>query len=97
MVVTTTILHDARLIDGTGAGPVPDAVVVIDDGKITYAGSASGAPQVDDSSDPVRVDVGVRDALVAGTQTSAELCGVEATLGTLEAGKLAINRGGFPI
>ena len=36
----------------------PDAVVVIDDGKITYAGAASGAPQIDESAKPVKVDVG---------------------------------------
>lgn len=56
--VTTLILHNARLIDGTGADPVSDAVVVIDDGKITYAGSNSSAPQVDESTTPIRIDVG---------------------------------------
>ena len=34
--MTTTILHNAQLIDGTGGDPVADAVVVIDDGKITW-------------------------------------------------------------
>lgn len=56
--MTTTILHNGRLIDGNGGDPVDDAVVQIDDGKITYAGAASGAPQVDDSADVTRVDVG---------------------------------------
>ncbi|GAC01103.1 putative hydrolase [Gordonia namibiensis NBRC 108229] len=56
--MTTTILHNARLIDGTGADPIADAVVVIDDGKITYAGAADGAPQIDESTKPVKVDVG---------------------------------------
>ena len=55
-LMTTTLLHNARLIDGTGADPVADAVVVIDGGKITYAGPAGGAPQVDGSA--TRVDVG---------------------------------------
>ncbi|MCK0440852.1 amidohydrolase family protein [Gordonia alkaliphila] len=54
--MTTTVLHNARLIDGTGAEPVADAVVVIDDSTITYAGPASGAPQVDDAA--TRVDLG---------------------------------------
>lgn len=54
--MTTTILHNARLVDGTGADPVADAVVVIDDGKITYAGAAAGAPAADEKA--VKVDVG---------------------------------------
>ena len=54
--MTTTVLHNARLIDGTGAEPVADAVVVIDDSTITYAGPAAGAPQVDDAA--TRVDLG---------------------------------------
>ncbi|EGD55482.1 amidohydrolase family protein [Gordonia neofelifaecis] len=54
--MATITLQNARLIDGTGADPVTDAVVVIDDGKITYAGPASAAPQIDDSA--TRVDVG---------------------------------------
>ncbi|MGB3697898.1 MAG: amidohydrolase family protein [Gordonia sp. (in: high G+C Gram-positive bacteria)] len=56
--MTTTILHNARLIDGTGTDPVADAVVVIVDGKIGYAGPAAGAPQIDDSAEVTRVDVG---------------------------------------
>ncbi|WP_168702318.1 metal-dependent hydrolase family protein [Gordonia paraffinivorans] len=56
--MTTTILHNARLIDGTGADAIADAVVVIEDNKIAYAGAASGAPQVDESKKPVKIDVG---------------------------------------
>ncbi|MGP6178366.1 amidohydrolase family protein [Microbacterium sp. A196] len=56
--MTTTILHNAQLIDGTGGDPVADAVVVIDDGKITWAGAAADAPAIDDSKDPVKVDLG---------------------------------------
>ncbi|MFV0434180.1 MAG: hypothetical protein ACK5LO_09395 [Leucobacter sp.] len=52
----TTVLHNARLIDGTGSDPVADAVIVIEANKIVYAGPAAGAPQVDDSA--TRVDVG---------------------------------------
>lgn len=40
----TTVIHNGRLIDGTGAAPVADAVLVIDDGRITYAGPARSAP-----------------------------------------------------
>lgn len=35
---------DARLVDGTGRDPVEDAVLVIADGSIEYAGPAAGAP-----------------------------------------------------
>ncbi len=54
--MTTTILKNARLIDGNGGDPVADAVVVITDGKIAYAGASSGAPQADDKA--VTIDVG---------------------------------------
>lgn len=44
MTMSTRIVR-ARLIDGTGAAPVDDAVVCIDtDGTIAYAGNAAGAP-----------------------------------------------------
>ncbi|WP_024796910.1 metal-dependent hydrolase family protein [Tomitella biformata] len=51
------VLHNARLIDGNGGEPVSDAVVQIDGGKIAYAGPASGAPQIDEAKQPVKVDV----------------------------------------
>src|SRR5689334_2494943 len=37
-----TLLKNITLIDGTGRDPVRDAVVVIRDGKVEYAGPASG-------------------------------------------------------
>lgn len=40
----TTILSNGQLIDGTGKPPVRDAVVVIQDGYIQYAGPVAGAP-----------------------------------------------------
>lgn len=40
----TTLISNGRLIDGTGASPVPDAAVVVTDGLITYAGPAHEAP-----------------------------------------------------
>nr|WP_221247638.1 amidohydrolase family protein [Gordonia humi] len=48
-------MHNARLIDGTGSDPITDAVIVIDDGKITYAGTSADAPETPSA---VRVDVG---------------------------------------
>jgi len=43
----TTVISNGQLVDGTGAAPVPNATVVIRDGRIAYAGSSSGAPQVE--------------------------------------------------
>lgn len=40
----TTLISNGRLIDGTGAPPVPDAAVIVTDGLITYAGPAHEAP-----------------------------------------------------
>lgn len=48
------LLHNATLIDGTGAAPVPDAAVLVADGRIQWAGTASEAP----AGDATRIDVG---------------------------------------
>lgn len=40
----TTLIHNGQLIDGTGALPVPEAAVIVTDGRITYAGPAKEAP-----------------------------------------------------
>lgn len=42
----TTIIRNGQLIDGTGAAAIPNAVLVVRDGKITYAGPAAAAPAV---------------------------------------------------
>ena len=49
-----TVISNGQLIDGTGAKPIPEAVVVLDGGKITYAGPAAGAPKV--AADVQRID-----------------------------------------
>jgi imidazolonepropionase-like amidohydrolase len=41
----TLIITNGQLIDGTGAAPVQNATLVIQDGLIAYAGPASGAPE----------------------------------------------------
>jgi imidazolonepropionase-like amidohydrolase len=41
-----TVIANGRLVDGNGGPPVDDAVVVVKDGKISYAGAAKGAPEV---------------------------------------------------
>ncbi|MDZ4288568.1 MAG: amidohydrolase family protein [Prosthecobacter sp.] len=40
----TTVIRNGQLIDGTGRPAIPDAEVVVQDGRITYAGPAVSAP-----------------------------------------------------
>jgi len=40
----TTIITNGQLVDGTGAGAVRDAALVIEDGRITYVGTVANAP-----------------------------------------------------
>jgi len=42
----TTVVRNGKLVDGRGGAPIDDAALVVDDGKIRYAGPARGAPQV---------------------------------------------------
>ena len=41
-----TVIKNGTLVDGTGRSPVLDGLVVIRDGKITYAGSKATAPEI---------------------------------------------------
>ena len=50
----TTVLTNGQLVDGTGAPPVKDAVVLVRAGKIIYAGAANKAPDV--PADAERID-----------------------------------------
>lgn len=52
---STTVFHDCTLIDGTGAAPVPDAVVVVTGDRITAAGPAAHVTQ---PAGAVRVGLG---------------------------------------
>lgn len=45
MTGARTLYRDLTLIDGTGAAPVADAAVLVEDGAIAYAGPAAGAPE----------------------------------------------------
>lgn len=42
----TTVFHNCTLIDGTGAAAVPDAVIVITDGRVQSAGPADPAAEL---------------------------------------------------
>jgi imidazolonepropionase-like amidohydrolase len=50
----STVIHNGQLIDGTGAASVPDAAVIIRDGRIAYAGPVANAPEP--RADAVRLD-----------------------------------------
>lgn len=50
----TLVIHNGKLVDGTGKAALPDGVVVIEDGRIRFAGSPSGAPLI--ARDAVRLD-----------------------------------------
>src|SRR5262245_56527555 len=41
-----TVISQGQLLDGRGGRPVRDGSLVIEDGRITYAGPAAGAPEV---------------------------------------------------
>lgn len=50
----TLVISHGQLIDGNGTAPVPDAALVIRDGRIVYAGPAAGAPAL--PSEALRID-----------------------------------------
>ncbi len=49
-----TVISNGKLVDGNGGPPVEDGVVVVRDGKITFAGAAKDAPEV--PPDVTRID-----------------------------------------
>jgi imidazolonepropionase-like amidohydrolase len=56
----TTLIRNGRLIDGTGAAPVPEAALLIQDGRIAYAGPAAGLPELP----PGRVEIDARGGTI---------------------------------
>jgi imidazolonepropionase-like amidohydrolase len=48
------VVSNGQLISGTGAAPIPEAALVVKDGRIVYAGPAATAPQM--PSDSVFID-----------------------------------------
>ncbi len=42
-MIGTVAIGGGQLVDGTGSDPITNALVLIEDGRITYAGKASGA------------------------------------------------------
>lgn len=43
--MTSYLLLNATLIDGTGADPLTDAAILVDQGRISWVGAAAKAPQ----------------------------------------------------
>lgn len=50
----TTIISNGQLVDGTDRAPIPDAAVVVRDGRIAFAGPAREAPPLE--PDASRID-----------------------------------------
>ena len=40
-----TVIRNGQLVDGTGGAAIPNATVIVNDGRITYAGADGTAPQ----------------------------------------------------
>lgn len=51
-----TLIENGQLVDGTGAAPVPGAAVLVQDGRIAYAGRAAGCPALPEGTR--RLDAG---------------------------------------
>lgn len=45
-----TVISNGQMIDGTGSAPIPNAKIVLHDGRIEYAGSALEAPHVPETA-----------------------------------------------
>jgi imidazolonepropionase-like amidohydrolase len=48
-----SVIRNGQLIDGTGAAPVPDGIVVIEDGRLSYVGAAASAPEIADDAEAI--------------------------------------------
>src|SRR5207253_5740261 len=49
----TTLITNGQMIDGTGAQAIPDAAVIVREGRISYAGPVAGAPEVAPDADRI--------------------------------------------
>ncbi|WP_406099796.1 amidohydrolase family protein [Streptomyces sp. NBC_01013] len=60
MPPTSVVLHNARIVDGTGAPPVSDGILVVEDALIRWCGPAHAAPEDPELRRATRVDLGGR-------------------------------------
>ncbi|GAA0978821.1 metal-dependent hydrolase family protein [Nocardiopsis tropica] len=88
MTGTRTLYRDLTLIDGTGAGPVADAAVLVEDGTVAYAGPAAGAPEADGATETV--SLGGRTVLPGFIDTHVHL-------GVADGRALAVNHADIPL
>ena len=66
----TTLIRNGQLVDGTGAPPIPQAALVIENGRITYTGLEAEAPWVSPEA-PV---IDARDVLRNPASVLGRLC-----------------------
>jgi len=52
--IAPTIISNGTLVDGTGADPIPEGCLIINNGRISYAGPFEGAPE--EPADALRID-----------------------------------------
>src|SRR5260221_9028604 len=48
-----TLITNGQLVDGTGKAPVPNAAVIVENGRIVYAGPVAGAPAVSPGAEKI--------------------------------------------
>ena len=44
--IGTTVIKNGQLVDGTGTPPIPNGALLIEDGLISYVGSAAKLPTI---------------------------------------------------
>lgn len=49
----TTVIRNGQIIDGTGAAPIADGTVVVENGSLTYVGPAASAPATADDVETI--------------------------------------------
>src|SRR4029450_8008103 len=82
------VLRAPRLLDGTGAPPVDAAALLLDGGRVAYAGPAAGRPEVSDRAQaldfpgatllPGLVDAHVHLVASGGPDLAVDVPGTEA-------------------
>jgi imidazolonepropionase-like amidohydrolase len=98
------VLRAPRLLDGTGAAPVDDAALLLEGGRIAYAGRAAGLPSSSAAAAldfpgctllPGLVDVHVHLVASAGPDLAADVPGSEAerTLAAVASARRQLDKG----
>ncbi len=92
----TTLIRNGQIVDGTGAAPLPNGAVVIEDGQITFVGREENAPllsreatTIDARGGTIMPGLDSLTVLKCATKTGAEILGRADEFGTVEVGKLA--------